>query len=114
MAEPAAIPEAAEVTVVFSPAPGCAEQISVKWIPGVSVGALIEASGLPQRYPAFDFAKAQTGIWGKLVTRDTPVRVHDRIEIYRPLLVDPKVARVRRASKKNKARQTATGTKPVT
>ncbi len=113
MAEAAVIPEPAEVTVVFSPAPGCEEQIRVKWIPGAGVSALIAASGLPQRYPAFDFARAHTGIWGKLVSGDTPVRVHDRIEIYRPLQVDPKVARARRASKKNKTRQARAASPPL-
>lgn len=114
MAEQAAKPGTAEVTVVFSPAPGCDEQVRVKWVPGVSLSALIEASGMPQRHPAFDFARAQTGIWGKLVSRDAVVRVHDRIEIYRPLLVDPKVARARRASKKNKVKRTGAASPPLT
>lgn len=111
MAEQASV---STVMVVFSAAPGCAETAGVTWTPGATVGALIDASGLPQRYPAFDFAQAQTGVWGKLVPRDAPVQVQDRIEIYRSLQVDPKVARARRASKKNKAKQAAAGSKPVT
>ncbi len=99
--------------MVFSPAPGRAEQVTVKLTPGANVAALIDASGLPTRYPAFDFARAQVGIWGKLVPLDTLVRAHDRIEIYRPLMVDPKVARARRAQKKNKGKPAGAGNPPA-
>lgn len=113
MVEEMAIVVEAEVTVVFSPAPGCEEHIRVKLTPGASLLALIGASGLPTRYPAFDFAQAQVGIWGKLASRDALVRAHDRIEIYRPLLVDPKIARARRANRKNKSKRAETSSTPA-
>jgi putative ubiquitin-RnfH superfamily antitoxin RatB of RatAB toxin-antitoxin module len=40
-------------------------------------------------------------VYGKLKTLDTSLREHDRIEIYRPLIADPKEARRRRAGKKD-------------
>lgn len=104
--------DTSEVEVVFSPAPGREEHVTVKLTPGEDVAALIDASGLPVRYPAFDFAGALVGIWGKLVPRDTVARAHDRIEIYRPLMVDPKVARTRRAQKKNKGKPAGAGSAP--
>ena len=105
--------DAPEAVVLFSPAAGREELVTVQLTPGATVAALIDASGLAARYPLFDFAQAQVGIWGKLVPRDTLARAHDRIEIYRPLLVDPKVARARRAQKRNKKRPAGAGSAPA-
>jgi putative ubiquitin-RnfH superfamily antitoxin RatB of RatAB toxin-antitoxin module len=48
-------------------------------------------------------AELRLGIWGKPKTLDTPLRERDRIEIYRPLLVDPKEARRQRYRKQRAA-----------
>jgi hypothetical protein len=48
-------------------------------------------------------ATAKVGIFGKLTTLDAPLADHDRVEIYRPLIVDPKVARQRRVEKTRRA-----------
>ena len=50
-------------------------------------------SGLLRRHAAIDTAAARIGVWGKLRPRDHVLRDRDRVEIYRPLLVDPKEAR---------------------
>jgi hypothetical protein len=57
----------------------------------------IEASGLQQKYPEIDFSKNKVGIFGKLTKLDAPLRDRDRVEIYRPLIADPKEVRKKRA-----------------
>ena len=52
-------------------------------------------------FPDLDLSLHRVGIFGKLKTPDTVLREHDRVEIYRPLLADPKESRRRRASKKD-------------
>jgi putative ubiquitin-RnfH superfamily antitoxin RatB of RatAB toxin-antitoxin module len=49
---------------------------------------------------AIDLTVSRVGIYGKLKTLDTVVRAQDRIEIYRPLIADPKDSRRRRVEKK--------------
>jgi putative ubiquitin-RnfH superfamily antitoxin RatB of RatAB toxin-antitoxin module len=68
--------------------------------PGTTVGAAIEASGVLARFPDINLVTQPVGIYGKKKTLDTPVRERDRIEIYRPLVADPKDSRRRRAAKK--------------
>ena len=64
-----------------------------------SVESAIAASGLLQQYPEIDLALTRIGIWGRAVNADAPLRDLDRIEIYRPLQADPKLARRRRVAK---------------
>ena len=64
------------------------------------VGDAIEAAQLPQRFPTLDFATARLGIWSKTCPPDTPLRDGDRVEVYRPLTIDPKQARRARATRK--------------
>jgi uncharacterized protein len=59
----------------------------------------IEASGLLQKHPEIDVDGAnKIGVFGKLVTLDARLRAQDRVEIYRPLIADPKEVRRRRAA----------------
>ena len=74
-----------------SPAPSPAE--------GATVRAAIDASGVLALHPEIDLAQAKTGVFGKLAPLDAPLADHDRVEIYRPLIVDPKLARQRRVDK---------------
>lgn len=64
---------------------------------GSTVQHAIEASGLRQKYPDIDLAKNKVGIFGKLAKLDAALRDRDRVEIYRPLLADPKEVRKKRA-----------------
>jgi uncharacterized protein len=57
----------------------------------------IEQSGILRQFPQADPRRDGVGIFGKRVTLDTPLRDRDRVEIYRPLIVDPKAARQERA-----------------
>jgi putative ubiquitin-RnfH superfamily antitoxin RatB of RatAB toxin-antitoxin module len=74
------------------------EIISLKLPEGSTIQQAIEASGLLQRHPEIDLAKAKVGIYGKLSRMDTVVRERDRVEIYRPLIADPKEVRKQRAA----------------
>lgn len=73
--------------------------IELEFSAGMTVGAAIAASGICVQYPEIDLAHAVTGIFGKLRSLDTPLADGDRVEIYRPLAVDPKLARQRRVAK---------------
>lgn len=65
----------------------------------------LQQSGLLERYPEIDHHQVLIGVWGRRVTLEQCLRDLDRVEIYRPLRVDPKVARRERF-----ARQGSRGT----
>jgi len=58
----------------------------------------IEISGILDIYPNIDLMKDKIGIFGKFATLDTILREKDRVEIYRPLIADPKKMRKERAA----------------
>jgi len=66
--------------------------------PGTTILQAIHASGIVQQAPEIDVSTMRVGIYGKLKPLDTVLREHDRIEIYRPLIADPKETRRRRAA----------------
>lgn len=63
----------------------------------MSVGQIIDESGIYDRFPGWGMETAPVGIWGRPVGRDQKVRDGDRIEIYQPLQMDPREARRRLA-----------------
>jgi putative ubiquitin-RnfH superfamily antitoxin RatB of RatAB toxin-antitoxin module len=65
---------------------------------GTTVREAIEQSAVLTRCPEVDLAVNQVGIFGKLAKLDQVLEDGDRIEIYRPLIADPKEARKRRAA----------------
>ena len=73
------------------------ELVQLKLPAGSTVQQAIEASGLKQKHPEIDLAKNKVGVFGKLSKLDTPLRDRDRVEIYRPLIADPKEVRKQRA-----------------
>jgi hypothetical protein len=73
------------------------ELIPLRLAEGSTVAQAIEASGLLQEHPEIDLARSKVGIYGKLVKLDAPLRDGDRVEIYRPLIADPKEVRKKRA-----------------
>lgn len=73
------------------------ELVHLKLSAGCTVQQAIEASGLRQKYPEIDLAKNKVGVFGKLTKLDAPLRDRDRVEIYRPLIADPKEVRKKRA-----------------
>ncbi len=68
----------------------------------LSAGATIEqaivASGFLEQYPEIDLKLNKVGVFAKLAKLDTVLRERDRIEIYRPLIADPKEVRKQRAA----------------
>ncbi|MCU0803620.1 MAG: RnfH family protein [Burkholderiales bacterium] len=58
-----------------------------------TVRSAIEASGVLQWHPEIDLARNRVGIWSRLAGPDAAVEEGDRVEIYRPLVADPKDAR---------------------
>lgn len=82
-----------QVSVVYSPAPRDVREIALCLAPGSTVLQAVQASGLLQLFPAIDLQTAVVGVWGRKVSLKQPLRDNDRVEIYRSLTVDPKVAR---------------------
>jgi putative ubiquitin-RnfH superfamily antitoxin RatB of RatAB toxin-antitoxin module len=66
---------------------------------GATAGQAIEQSGLLQRFPEIDPSNAAIGIFSKVCAPDRLLLDGDRVEIYRPLLADPKDMRRQRAAK---------------
>jgi len=64
---------------------------------GTTVLEAVRASGILEKHPEIDIATTKLGIFGKLVKPDIVLREKDRIEIYRPLIADPKEVRRKRA-----------------
>jgi putative ubiquitin-RnfH superfamily antitoxin RatB of RatAB toxin-antitoxin module len=66
---------------------------------GTTLKQAVELSGIIDTYPQIDLTKDKTGIFGKIAKLDTILREKDRVEIYRPLIADPKQVRKERAAK---------------
>ena len=64
-----------------------------------TVQQVIEQSGILQQFPEIDLATQKVGVWSRPVKLTDTVKQGDRIEIYRPLIADPKDLRRRRAEK---------------
>ena len=64
---------------------------------GTTVEAAIKLSGLLERYPEIDLTQNKVGVFSKLSKLDAVLRDQDRVEIYRPLIADPKEVRRKRA-----------------
>jgi hypothetical protein len=71
--------------------------LPLRLAPGSTVAQAIDASGILARFPEIDLAQNKVGIFGKLTRLDSALRNHDRVEIYRPLVADPKEVRRKRA-----------------
>jgi putative ubiquitin-RnfH superfamily antitoxin RatB of RatAB toxin-antitoxin module len=95
---PAAVARMRVQVCHVAPARQIVREIEVE--PGATMFAAIRASGILAIATEIDLSTCGTGIHGKLRGLDTVLRDGDRIEIYRPLIVDPMVARRRRAGKR--------------
>jgi putative ubiquitin-RnfH superfamily antitoxin RatB of RatAB toxin-antitoxin module len=81
-----------QVEVVYCPAPRQCERVALTLPEGASVGDALVASGLCERH-GLQADALLTGVWGRKQPVQAPLRERDRVEIYRPLQVDPKEAR---------------------
>ena len=67
----------------------------------ISVKEAIVLSGIEKKFKEIDLSKNQLGIFGKITSLETKLKHKDRIEIYRPLIADPKEIRRKRADSGN-------------
>lgn len=72
--------------------------ISLEVVPGTTLRQAIEQSGILEHFSEIDLGNAKVGIFGKLKKLDEALRAGDRVEIYRPLIADPKQVRKQRAA----------------
>ena len=74
------------------------ELVALKLPTGATAREAVEHSGLLEKYPEIDLAKNKLGVFARLVKPDAVLRDRDRVEIYRPLIADPKEVRKQRAA----------------
>jgi putative ubiquitin-RnfH superfamily antitoxin RatB of RatAB toxin-antitoxin module len=87
------------VSVLFSPVGREVREWSLRLSDRATVLEALQASGLPTDYAELDLRSAPVGVWGRKARLSQPLRDGDRVEVYRPLTVDPKVARRERFRK---------------
>lgn len=87
------------VTVCYAPAGGPPDLRDCELPDGSTVGDALRASGMLDGHPEIDLAQHRVGIFGRLKTLETLLRPEDRVEVYRPLAIDPKLARRRRSAR---------------
>lgn len=92
------------VTVVYA-RPDSRHVLRVELAPGATIGQAIQASGLLALAPELGSAPLDVGIWNRVARLDAIVREGDRIEVYRPLTLDPKEARRQRAAVRRRRRK---------
>ena len=63
---------------------------------GITLEQAIQKSAVLERFPEIELGKNKVGIFAKLAKLNTPLKAGDRVEIYRPLIADPKEVRRKR------------------
>ncbi len=81
------------VSVAYSPRAGEVDEVELTLNAGATVADALRGSGLQGRHPGLALVDAAVGVWGVLCQPGDPLRDRDRVEVYRPLRVDPKEAR---------------------
>jgi uncharacterized protein len=90
------------VTVVYA-LPEFATEIEVRLPAGATVADALARSGIAARHPEAHLEQCPVGIFGKRVDRQSTVADGDRVELYRPLIADPKESRRARAKRRRHA-----------
>lgn len=83
-------------TIQVEVAYACPERqliLQVEVPPGTTAIEAARLSGIEEQFPEIDLGSHRLGIFGKLCKNERPLNAGDRVEIYRPLLVDPRAAR---------------------
>jgi putative ubiquitin-RnfH superfamily antitoxin RatB of RatAB toxin-antitoxin module len=81
------------ITLVHSPEPRVVHELPMELPEGTPLGQALALSGWLERFPDLNDPATVTGLWGRKAARATVLQAGDRVEIYRGLRVDPKVAR---------------------
>jgi uncharacterized protein len=84
------------VEVVYA-LPSGEDVVTLTLAAGATAADAVRASGVLERHPEIDLGRQRLGIYGRVVSERAPLRDGDRVEVYRPLPVDAKEARRRRA-----------------
>jgi len=80
--------------------------LSIKTSSKSTLKQALEQSGILERFPEIDLKTVnKVGLFGKVVSLEQPLRDGDRIEIYRPLIADPKEVRKQRAAEGKKLKK---------
>ncbi|HYW57279.1 MAG TPA: RnfH family protein [Polaromonas sp.] len=87
------------VLLVYSPAPRQVREWHQTLPAGSTVEQAIQSSGILEEFPELSAGRLSAGIWGRKTNLRHLLRDQDRLEIYRPLRVDPKIARRERFTK---------------
>lgn len=87
------------IQVAYSPAPEVVDCVQLTLPEGATLEQALRSSGLLQRHGLSLDASTVCGVWAKIRPLDHPLREGDRVEVYRPLRVDPKEARRQRYRK---------------
>jgi putative ubiquitin-RnfH superfamily antitoxin RatB of RatAB toxin-antitoxin module len=82
-----------QVTLVYSPVARQVTEVRLELSAPCRVLDALQRSGLLAQFPEIDRCDTVVGLWGRKAKLDDLLRDQDRIEVYRPLRVDPKVAR---------------------
>ena len=82
-----------KVSLAYSPAPRQVREWTLELAEGATVAQALAASSLLQEFPGLAAGRLNVGIWGRKTTLAHVLHEADRVEIYRGLRVDPKVAR---------------------
>ena len=85
------------IQVVYA-LPDRQDMVNIKLSAGATLKTAVEVSGLMQKYPEIDLEAGRFGIFSRISKPDTALRDLDRVEIYRPLIADPKEVRRQRAA----------------
>jgi putative ubiquitin-RnfH superfamily antitoxin RatB of RatAB toxin-antitoxin module len=91
-------------TVVCAVAPGQVVEVMLDLCLGASVADALRACGAMAVFAGVDLSSLDAGVWGKLAAHTQLLEDGDRVELYRPLTVDPKVARRERFSRQGSGR----------
>ncbi len=96
--------EAFEIEVVYA-LPGTQRVVTLRVEAGTTAEQAVRQSGLASEFPEIDSAEIKLGIFGRRIDPEERVHPGNRIEIYRPLQVDPKAIRRLRAGARPRAQR---------
>ena len=87
------------ITLIYSQAAREVREIALELPDGCTVSQALQISGIQSLFPDLELQQAVTGVWGRKARLDQVLRDQDRLEVYRSLKVNPKVARRKRFAK---------------
>ncbi|WP_223788878.1 RnfH family protein [Marinicella meishanensis] len=87
----------AQIELIYA-TPEAQELIQLEVPDGSTIEACIEASGVQQQHPEIDLQQMKVGVFSQIKPLSHVVQDGDRVEIYRPLIADPKAVRRKRAA----------------